>query len=92
MNDIKGKKIYNADEDKSLPICWKGSKPFKSIQDVKKIFKPIMLTFENSKNVRFQMDPESYLIISVRSHERPKNKYLFTQCCLTFTFVGVDIW
>ncbi|KAL8217754.1 hypothetical protein R6Q57_021127 [Mikania cordata] len=63
-NDIKGKKIYNANEDKSLPICWKGSKPFKSVQDVKNLFTPIMLSFEKSKNARFQMDPEAYLIIS----------------------------
>ncbi|KAK9054257.1 hypothetical protein SSX86_025335 [Deinandra increscens subsp. villosa] len=64
MNDIKGKQIYNANEDKSLPVCWKGSKPFKSVQDVKNIFKPIVLSFAKSKNVRFQMDPEAYLIIS----------------------------
>nr|GEU92513.1 aspartic proteinase Asp1 isoform X1 [Tanacetum cinerariifolium] len=64
MNDIKGKKLTNANEDKTLPVCWKGSKPFKSIQDVKNIFEPIMLSFAKSKNVRFQMDPEAYLIIS----------------------------
>ncbi|KAI3761087.1 hypothetical protein L1987_51494 [Smallanthus sonchifolius] len=64
INDIKGKQIYNANEDKSLPVCWKGSKPFKSIQDVKNLFKPIMLSFAKSKNVGFQMDPEAYLIIS----------------------------
>ncbi|PWA96634.1 eukaryotic aspartyl protease family protein [Artemisia annua] len=63
-NDIKGKKLYKANDDETLPVCWKGSKPFKSIQDVKNLFKPIMLSFEKSKNVRFQMDPEAYLIIS----------------------------
>ncbi|KAI3777323.1 hypothetical protein L1987_47123 [Smallanthus sonchifolius] len=64
INDIEGKQIYNANEDKSLPVCWKGSKPFKSIQDVKNLFTPIMLSFAKSKNVGFQMDPEAYLIIS----------------------------
>ncbi|XP_076953682.1 aspartic proteinase Asp1-like [Bidens hawaiensis] len=64
LKDIRGKRIENANEDKSLPVCWKGSKPFKSIQDVKNLFKPIMLSFAKSKKVRFQMDPESYLIIS----------------------------
>ncbi|KAK1433345.1 hypothetical protein QVD17_10255 [Tagetes erecta] len=64
MNDIKGKQIYNANDDKTLPLCWKGSKPFKSIQDIKSVFKPIMLSFAKSKHVRFQMDPEAYLIIS----------------------------
>nr|KAJ0227953.1 hypothetical protein LSAT_V11C100020530 [Lactuca sativa] len=33
MNDMKGKKVYITNEDKSLPVCWKGSKPFKSIYD-----------------------------------------------------------
>ncbi|KAJ0507620.1 putative nepenthesin [Helianthus annuus] len=63
-NDLKGKQIYDANEDKTLPVCWKGSKPFKSIQDVKNLFNPITLSFAKSKNVRFQMDPEAYLIIS----------------------------
>ncbi|KAJ0526354.1 putative nepenthesin [Helianthus annuus] len=38
MNDLKGTQLNKADEDKSLPICWKGSKPFKSIQDVRNLF------------------------------------------------------
>ncbi|XP_076903539.1 aspartic proteinase Asp1-like [Bidens hawaiensis] len=67
-NDIKGKKIYTANDDKSLPLCWKGSKPFKSIQDVKNVFKPITLSFAKSKYARFQMDPEAYLIISERGN------------------------
>ncbi|KAL8231033.1 hypothetical protein R6Q57_000811 [Mikania cordata] len=63
MIDIKGKQIRNTN-DKSLPLCWKGSKPFKSIQDVKNIFKPITLSFSKSKYASFHMDPEAYLIIS----------------------------
>ncbi|XP_023772912.1 aspartic proteinase Asp1 isoform X1 [Lactuca sativa] len=61
MNDMKGKKVYITNEDKSLPVCWKGSKPFKSIYDVKNLFEPIILKFKKSK---FQLNPESYLIIS----------------------------
>nr|XP_043614472.1 aspartic proteinase Asp1-like isoform X2 [Erigeron canadensis] len=64
MKDLKGKHIDIATDDESLPVCWKGSKPFKSIQDVKNLFKPIMLSFANSKNARLQFDPEAYLIIS----------------------------
>ncbi|XP_071731362.1 aspartic proteinase Asp1-like isoform X1 [Rutidosis leptorrhynchoides] len=64
MNDIKGKHLSKADEDESLPVCWKGSKPFKSVQEVKNNFKPITLSFAKSKNARLQLDPEAYLIIS----------------------------
>ncbi|KAI3758594.1 hypothetical protein L6452_06161 [Arctium lappa] len=62
MKDMKGKQVYIANEDKSLPVCWKGSKAFKSIHDVKNLFKPVKLSF--AKNVQFQLDPEAYLIIS----------------------------
>ncbi|GJW12097.1 ketol-acid reductoisomerase, chloroplastic-like protein [Tanacetum coccineum] len=41
-----------------------GSQPFESIQDVKNIFKPIALSFENSQNTWIEMDPEAYLIIT----------------------------
>nr|KAJ0190836.1 hypothetical protein LSAT_V11C800414090 [Lactuca sativa] len=61
MNDMKGKKVYITNEDKSLPVCWKGSKPFKSIYDVKNLFEPIILKFKKSK---LQLNPESCLIIS----------------------------
>ncbi|XP_024988421.1 aspartic proteinase Asp1-like isoform X2 [Cynara cardunculus var. scolymus] len=62
IKDMKGKQVYIANEDKSLPVCWKGSKPFKYIHDVKNLFKPLKLSF--AKNVEFQLDPEAYLIIS----------------------------
>ncbi|KAI3499698.1 hypothetical protein L1887_35503 [Cichorium endivia] len=61
MKDMKGKKVNIANEDKSLPVCWKGSKPFESIYDVKNLFEPIILKFKKSK---FQLEPEAYLIIS----------------------------
>lgn len=77
MNDIKGKKLNNANDDKSLPVCWKGSKPFKSIQDVKNLFKPIMLSFANSKKAQFPLNPEAYLIISVRSPMNLKGIHFF---------------
>ncbi|KAE9446491.1 hypothetical protein C3L33_21614, partial [Rhododendron williamsianum] len=39
--DLRGKKLEDAADDQSLPICWKGTKPFKSISDVKNYFKPL---------------------------------------------------
>nr|DAD24671.1 TPA_asm: hypothetical protein HUJ06_026135 [Nelumbo nucifera] len=50
--------------DETLPVCWKGPKPFKSISDIKKYFKPLVLRFSNGKNALMEIQPESYLIIS----------------------------
>lgn len=80
MNDIQGKQLNTAEEDKTLPICWKGSTPFKSVQDIRNLFKPIALSFSNSRNVRFQIDPEGYLIVTVRNDTKAKKRtFLFSQ-------------
>ncbi|GFP89825.1 aspartic proteinase asp1 [Phtheirospermum japonicum] len=44
-----------------LPICWQG--PFESFDDFASHFKPLALNFTDEKNVQFQMDLKSYLII-----------------------------
>lgn len=65
-----GKKLEDAADDQSLPICWKGTKLFKSISDVKNYFKPLVLSFKKGtirKNVQLQIPPEAYLIITVRA-------------------------
>lgn len=61
--DLNGK-LKDATEDKSLPICWKGTKPFKSVGDVKTHFKPLVLSFTNAKNIQLQLAPEAYLIVT----------------------------
>ncbi|XP_058189697.1 aspartic proteinase Asp1-like isoform X1 [Rhododendron vialii] len=64
--DLSRKKLEDA-ADQSLPICWKGTKPFKSISDVKNYFKPLVLSFKKGtihKNVQLQIPPEAYLIIT----------------------------
>ncbi|XP_022141111.1 aspartic proteinase Asp1-like isoform X2 [Momordica charantia] len=61
-NDLKGK-LRDEPEDETLPVCWKGTKAFKSVADVRNFFKPLALGFTNSKN-QFQIPPEAYLIIS----------------------------
>lgn len=63
-NDLSGKPLEDAPEDKSLPICWRGTHPFKSLHDVKKYFKPFALRFTKTKNTEMQLPPETYLIIS----------------------------
>ncbi|XP_075483909.1 LOW QUALITY PROTEIN: aspartic proteinase Asp1-like [Primulina tabacum] len=66
--DLKGKQLQDAVEDKSLPICWKGTKPFKSVRDAASYFKPITLTFTKAKNVQFHLQPESYLIVTTHGN------------------------
>ncbi|KDP24798.1 hypothetical protein JCGZ_25323 [Jatropha curcas] len=56
--------------DQTLPVCWKGKKPFKSLRDVKKYFKSFALGFANSGRARthFEFPPEAYLIISSKGN------------------------
>lgn len=64
VKNLNGKPLKVAAEDKSLPLCWKGAKPFKSVGDVKNFFKPIALSFTKAKNALFQIPPEAYLIVT----------------------------
>lgn len=59
-----GKQLQEASNDKTLPVCWKGPKPFKSVSDVKNNFKPLALVFANARKVQFQLQPEAYLIVT----------------------------
>ncbi|KAL2538486.1 Eukaryotic aspartyl protease family protein [Forsythia ovata] len=61
--DINGK-LTVAVEDKSLPVCWKSAKPFRSIRDATNYFKPLVLSFRNGKNVQFELQPQAYLIVT----------------------------
>ncbi|GAB4845155.1 hypothetical protein Ancab_038560 [Ancistrocladus abbreviatus] len=65
--NIDPKKLKDAPEDETLPVCWRSAVPFKSIDAAKKFFKPFTLSFENSKNMLMEIPPEAYLIISVRT-------------------------
>lgn len=58
---INGRSLKLVD-DKALPVCWKGAKPFKSIEDVKKYFAPVSLSF--GKKAQLVIPPEAYLIIT----------------------------
>ncbi|CAH9109876.1 unnamed protein product [Cuscuta europaea] len=63
---LSGKPLRKADDDDTLPLCWKGKKPLKTVQDVKQYFKPFALGFSNGWKAKslFEISPESYLIIS----------------------------
>lgn len=60
--NINPKQLTEAANDKSLPVCWKGPKPFRSIADASSYFKPLTLSFKQAKNIQLQLTPETYLI------------------------------
>lgn len=66
--ELNGKPLRETKDDYTLPLCWKGRRPFKTINDVKKYFKQFALSFGNGwkSKAHFEIPPESYLIISVR--------------------------
>ncbi|KAE7997563.1 hypothetical protein FH972_002186 [Carpinus fangiana] len=68
--ELSGRSLTEASDDRSLSICWSGRKPFKSLKDVKKYFKPLALSFINGGKAKIQYDlpPEAYLIISSKGN------------------------
>ncbi|CAN0892338.1 Aspartic proteinase Asp1 [Linum grandiflorum] len=67
LKDLNGK-LKDAPEEKALSVCWKGSKPFKSVDDVKGHFKTLALSFTRSKNGQLEIPPENYLIVTVSTY------------------------
>ncbi|RZC94439.1 hypothetical protein C5167_026170 [Papaver somniferum] len=65
MKDLSGKPL-EITKDGTLPICWRGAKPFTSFSEVKKYFTPLTLRFKSGWRSQQQMEipPESYMIIS----------------------------
>ncbi|KAL9462562.1 hypothetical protein AB3S75_000543 [Citrus x aurantiifolia] len=67
--ELSAKSLKEAPEDRTLPLCWKGKRPFKNVRDVKKYFKPLALSFTDGKTrTLFELTPEAYLIISNRGN------------------------
>ncbi|XP_022773282.1 aspartic proteinase Asp1-like isoform X2 [Durio zibethinus] len=58
------RKPLNSVQDKALPVCWKGKKPFKSVHDVRNYFSSLTLSFTNTGNIQLQLQPEAYLIVT----------------------------
>ncbi|XAR73118.1 Nepenthesin [Bertholletia excelsa] len=63
-------KLQEASDDQTLPLCWKGKRPFKNIQDVRNHFKPLTLKFSVGWRAKsqFEIAPEAYLIISSKGN------------------------
>ncbi|CAL1379847.1 unnamed protein product [Linum trigynum] len=70
MKELSGKPLREDWDDRTLPVCWRGQRPFKTIRDVRKYFKPLALTFKGGWRSRttYEMPPESYLIISSKGN------------------------
>ena len=66
--DLNGKQLQGV-KDTALPICWKGSRPFKSVQDVRNYFNTFALSFTGAINIQLQLPPEAYLIVTVSTSE-----------------------
>ena len=65
--ELSSKPLREASDDQTLPLCWKGRKPFRSIRDVEKYFKTFALSFTNDRKSKtlLEFPPKAYLIISV---------------------------
>ncbi|KAK9950205.1 hypothetical protein M0R45_005706 [Rubus argutus] len=68
--ELNGKPLKEAPDDRTLPLCWKGRKPFKNIRDVKKYFNTLALRFGSGRKdaTQFELPPEAYLIISSKGN------------------------
>lgn len=60
---LHGKPLKEDKDDGTLPLCWKGNKPFRSVSDYKRYFNSLVLGF--GKRTLLEIPPESYLITTV---------------------------
>ncbi|KAL6639681.1 hypothetical protein ACP70R_022503 [Stipagrostis hirtigluma subsp. patula] len=58
--------LRQAGPDDDLGLCWKGPRKFKSIEEVKQLFKSLSLVFGPRKVLR--IPPENYLVISKKGY------------------------
>ncbi|KAL3638833.1 hypothetical protein CASFOL_016740 [Castilleja foliolosa] len=66
VNKTIDERLIVADDDNTLPVCWKDVVgPIITFANVTNYFLPVALNFTDDANhVRFEIPPESYLIIS----------------------------
>eukprot|EP01018_Ginkgo_biloba_P005918 Gb_09760 [translate_table: standard] len=66
--NLIGKQLQQDSSDTTLPLCWRGQRPFRSVADVRPYFKSLTLNFKSSpspvKSKQLEILPEGYLIIS----------------------------
>ncbi|CAA6660431.1 unnamed protein product [Spirodela intermedia] len=64
--DLAGSPLEEASDDGTLPLCWRGAKPFRSLAEVRKFFKPVALGF--TRAAQLEIPPEGYLILTKRGN------------------------
>ncbi|RRT75392.1 hypothetical protein B296_00017541 [Ensete ventricosum] len=64
-SDLSKTPLKEVFDDPSLAVCWRGQKPFKSVNDVKQYFKTLALSFVNPQRTSLEVPPENYLIVTV---------------------------
>ncbi|KAJ8752760.1 hypothetical protein K2173_007070 [Erythroxylum novogranatense] len=63
--------LYQDTSDETLPICWRGGFPIRSITEVKRFFKTLTLQFGSKwwiVSTKFRIPPEGYLVISKKGN------------------------
>ncbi|CAN1828689.1 Aspartic proteinase Asp1 [Linum perenne] len=68
--ELSGKPLREDWNDHTLPVCWKGQRPFRTVREARKYFKPLALSFSHGwrSKTQYEIPPESYLIISSRGN------------------------
>eukprot|EP01018_Ginkgo_biloba_P005941 Gb_41746 [translate_table: standard] len=70
--NLIGTQLQQDSSDSTLPLCWRGQKPFRSVADVSQYFKPLTLNFKSSSSQitskRLEILPEGYLINNSRGN------------------------
>lgn len=61
--DLAGAPLEEAADDGTLPLCWRGARPFRSLAEARKFFKPVVLGFKRA--AQLEIPPEGYLILTV---------------------------
>ncbi|XP_010547875.1 PREDICTED: aspartic proteinase Asp1 [Tarenaya hassleriana] len=68
--ELSGKPLKEARDDSTLPLCWQGRRPFLNVDEAKKYFRPLSVSFKTgwrSKSL-YEIPPEAYLIISTEGN------------------------
>ncbi|KAG0492260.1 hypothetical protein HPP92_005658 [Vanilla planifolia] len=64
-NDVSKTSLKLAPEEKALTNCWKATTPFKSVLDLKKYFRTLILGFGSGKApALLEIPPENYFIVT----------------------------
>ncbi|KAK8967026.1 Aspartic proteinase Asp1 [Platanthera guangdongensis] len=63
--DASKTSLKEAPEEKALPMCWKGAKPFSSVLELSKYFGSLILGFANGGyRAGMEIPPENYFIVT----------------------------